>query len=160
MDLTHVVDPDDPVRVSRLRIRNEGSSPARLRIYAYAEWVLGTHRSKTAGTVVPSQDAATGALFARNPYGLDFGGRIAFDALGAWVPRYDDARGIEHVDRAISYPIDQARQVLPADSQRGLVHARQRLMNRPILFETHQYTCDDRQPAAAGVQPHSTGSGR
>ncbi|QDB99444.1 glucoamylase family protein [Mesorhizobium sp. 8] len=78
MDLTHVVDPDDPVRVSRLRIRNEGSSPARLRIYAYAEWVLGTHRSKTAGTIVPSQDAATGALFARNPYGLDFGGRIAF----------------------------------------------------------------------------------
>ncbi len=78
MDLTHVVDPEDPVRISRLRVRNDGSAPARLRVYAYAEWVLGSHRSKTAGTIVPSRDAATGALFARNPYGLDFGDRVAF----------------------------------------------------------------------------------
>ena len=78
MDLTHVVDPGDPVRVSRLRIQNAGSSPARLRVYAYAEWVLGVHRSSTAATIVPSRDAETGALLARNPYNLDFGDRVAF----------------------------------------------------------------------------------
>ncbi|HEY4192708.1 MAG TPA: protein ndvB, partial [Mesorhizobium sp.] len=78
MDLTHVVDPVDPVKISRLRIQNTGSSPARLRVYAYAEWVLGGHRSRTASTIIPSQDAATGALLAQNPYGLDYGDRIAF----------------------------------------------------------------------------------
>lgn len=80
MDLSHVVDPVDPVRISRLRIQNSGSVPARLRVYAYAEWVLGSHRSRTAATIVPSRDAATGALLAQNPYGLDFSERVAFMA--------------------------------------------------------------------------------
>ncbi len=78
MDLTHVVDPVDPVKVSRLRIRNSGTATARLRVYAYAEWVLGGHRSRTAPTIIPSRDEATGALLAQNPYGLDFGDRVAF----------------------------------------------------------------------------------
>ena len=78
MDLTHVVDPEDPVKISRLRIQNAGSAPARLRIYAYAEWVLGNHRSRTATTIIPSREPRTGALLARNPYNLDFGERVAF----------------------------------------------------------------------------------
>jgi cyclic beta-1,2-glucan synthetase len=78
MDYTHVVDPKDPVRVSRLRIQNAGDKAARLRIYAYAEWVLGGHRSKTSATIVPSFDKEIGALLARNPYNLDFGDRVAF----------------------------------------------------------------------------------
>ena len=78
MDLTHVVDPVDSVRVSRLRIQNTGSAPVRLRVYAYAEWVLGAHRAQTAATIVPSRDAGTGALLAHNPYHLDFGDRVAF----------------------------------------------------------------------------------
>ena len=78
MDLTHVVDPADPVKISRLRIRNSGTAKARLRIYAYAEWVLGSHRSRTAPTIISSRDEATGALLAQNPYGLDYGDRVAF----------------------------------------------------------------------------------
>src|SRR5690606_9030232 len=78
MDLTHVVDPADPVKISRLRIRNSGAAKARLRIYAYAEWVLGSHRSRTAPTIIPSRDEATGALLVQNPYGLDYGDRVAF----------------------------------------------------------------------------------
>ncbi|TIU76206.1 MAG: hypothetical protein E5W03_23135, partial [Mesorhizobium sp.] len=84
MDLTQVVDPVDPVKISRLRIQNSGSVPARLRVYAYAEWVLGGHRSRTAATIVPARDTATGAMLAQNPYGLDFGERVAF--LGASHP--------------------------------------------------------------------------
>jgi cyclic beta-1,2-glucan synthetase len=78
LELTQLVDPRDSVKVSRLIIRNSGSVAARLRLYGYAEWVLGNNRAKSAPTIVPSLDAATGALMARNPYSLDFGDRVAF----------------------------------------------------------------------------------
>ncbi|MGO4834430.1 protein ndvB, partial [Rhizobiaceae sp. 2RAB30] len=78
VELTQVVDANDPVKVSRLTIRNEGTAPARLRVYAYAEWVLGTNRAKCAPTIIPAIDEATGALLARNAYSLDFGERTAF----------------------------------------------------------------------------------
>ena len=66
------------MKLSRLTIRNAGSVAARLRVYAYAEWVLGNNRAKSAPTIVPGLDARTGALLARNPYSLDFGDRVAF----------------------------------------------------------------------------------
>ncbi|MER8646523.1 glucoamylase family protein [Mesorhizobium sp. M1252] len=93
MDLTHVVDPVDPVKITRLRIQNSGSAPARLRVYAYAEWVLGSHRSSTAATIIPSRDPATGALLAQNPYGLDFGDRVAFLAATGPVHSVTADRG-------------------------------------------------------------------
>lgn len=93
MDLTHVVDPLDPVKITRLRIQNSGSLPARLRVYAYAEWVLGGHRSRTAATIVSSRDAATGALLAQNPYGLDFAERVAFLAADGAVHSVTSDRG-------------------------------------------------------------------
>ena len=77
-EATMLVDPVDPVKITRLRIRNHGHSPVRLRIYAYAEWVLGNNRAKTGPVIVPSQDDETGALLARNPYSLEFGDRTAF----------------------------------------------------------------------------------
>jgi cyclic beta-1,2-glucan synthetase len=78
VELTQVVDPEDPVKVSRLTIRNEGADPVRLRVYAYAEWVLGTNRAKSAPTIIPARDETTGALLARNAYSLDYGERTAF----------------------------------------------------------------------------------
>ncbi len=78
VELTQLVDPADPVKLSRLILRNSGSAPLNLRVYAYAEWVLGSSRARSAPYVVPAYDAATGALTARNPYSLDFGDRVAF----------------------------------------------------------------------------------
>ncbi len=78
VELTQLVDPADPVKISRLVLRNAGSVPVRLRIYGYAEWVLGSNRARSAPYVVPAYDAAAGALFATNPYSLDFGDRVAF----------------------------------------------------------------------------------
>ncbi|CAN7525938.1 protein ndvB [Mesorhizobium amorphae] len=107
MDLTHVVDPDDPVKITRLRIQNSGSVSARLRIYAYAEWVLGSHRSRTAATIVPARDVATGALLAKNPYGLDFSERVAFMAAGGAVHSVTADRG-EFIGRHGSSEYPQA----------------------------------------------------
>jgi cyclic beta-1,2-glucan synthetase len=77
-ELVQLVDPSDPVKIQRMTLRNDGKTTARLKIYAYVEWLLGSNRARTASTVVPGRDAATGALTARNAYSLDFGDRVAF----------------------------------------------------------------------------------
>ncbi len=76
--VTQLVDPADPVKIQQLRLENTGGRTIRLRVYAYAEWVLGNNRPRNAPMIVPGHDAATGALLARNPYHLDFGDRTAF----------------------------------------------------------------------------------
>jgi len=75
---TQLVDPADPVKITRLRLKNERSQPAKLRVYAYAEWVMGNNRGRSAPFILPAHDAATGTLLARNAYSLDFGERTAF----------------------------------------------------------------------------------
>ncbi|RVB88766.1 protein ndvB, partial [Mesorhizobium sp. M7A.F.Ca.CA.002.04.1.1] len=120
MDLTHVVDPVDSLKISRLRIQNSGSVPARLRVYAYAEWVLGGHRSRTAATIVPSRDAASGALLAQNPYGLDFGERVAFLAADGGVHSVTTDRS-EFLGRHGSSELPQA--VLSGAALSGRVEA-------------------------------------
>jgi cyclic beta-1,2-glucan synthetase len=83
IELTQLVDPADPVKVMRLKLVNAGKAAAKLRVYGYAEWVLGTNRGKSAPTFVPSVDAKNGAVLVANPYSLDFGDRVAFIASNA-----------------------------------------------------------------------------
>jgi cyclic beta-1,2-glucan synthetase len=80
LELTHIVDAEKPVRLSRLTITNKGRSKRKLRAYGYVEWVLGNARSKNVPFIVPSQDEELGALFAGNPYHPDKSGQVAFFA--------------------------------------------------------------------------------
>ncbi len=80
IELTHIVDAEKPVRLSRLTITNKGRSKRKLRAYGYVEWVLGNARSKNVPFIVPSQDEELGALFAGNPYHPDKSGQVAFFA--------------------------------------------------------------------------------
>ncbi|KPP88541.1 MAG: cyclic beta-1,2-glucan synthetase [Rhodobacteraceae bacterium HLUCCA08] len=82
-EMVQFVPLDDPVRITRLTLRNTGDKVRRMSVTAYAEWVLGTSRSATAGHITTTRDAETGAVFARNPFGLGFPGRVAFADLGA-----------------------------------------------------------------------------
>ncbi|MEK7754664.1 MAG: hypothetical protein AAB654_22255, partial [Acidobacteriota bacterium] len=71
----------DPVRLQRLRIGNRSSQKRRLSVTSYSEFVLGTDRETTGMHIASSWDESAKALFARNPYHMDYGGRVAFAAM-------------------------------------------------------------------------------
>jgi cyclic beta-1,2-glucan synthetase len=82
--LTVCVAPDDPVKLSRLRLVNRSTRTRRLSITGYVEWALGGNGSTPAPFVTTTHDAASGALFARNRWRADYAGRVAFfDLAGA-----------------------------------------------------------------------------
>jgi cellobiose phosphorylase len=72
------VDVNAPVKFSVLKVRNDSGQLRRMSATAYVEWVLGDERAKTAPYVTTNADPGTGALFARNPYSMEFSDRVAF----------------------------------------------------------------------------------
>jgi cyclic beta-1,2-glucan glucanotransferase len=88
-DLVQFVPAKDPVKISRLTLRNNSGRMRRLSVTAYAEWVLGNSRSAVSPYVITELDQLTGALFARSAWEGTFTGRVAFADLGgrqtAWT---------------------------------------------------------------------------
>ena len=82
IDLLQLVPLEDPVKISRLILRNTSTRTRRLSLTAYVEWVLGTSRGASAHSVVTDVDPETGAMFVRNPWNAVFGERVAFADLG------------------------------------------------------------------------------
>jgi cellobiose phosphorylase len=81
-DLLVFVPPDDPIKLVRLTVRNDGDRPRHLSATYYVEWVLGTARENAALQVVCERDPDSGAILARNAWAGEFSGKIAFAACG------------------------------------------------------------------------------
>jgi cellobiose phosphorylase len=67
-----------PIKIQRLRLRNQSSRRRRLTVTAYSELILGTTREETQPHIVTAWDTATETLLARNAYHPDFGSLCAF----------------------------------------------------------------------------------
>jgi cyclic beta-1,2-glucan synthetase len=89
LELTQLVAPEDPIKLSRLRITNRSTRKRRLSITAYVEWMLAAAGRAGGPFIVSEIDAATGALLARNAWNAEYREQVAFlDLAGrqsAWT---------------------------------------------------------------------------
>ncbi|MBS0580474.1 MAG: glycosyl transferase [Proteobacteria bacterium] len=82
LELIQFVPRGRALKVSQLRIRNQGAKARRLTVCAYVEWSLGPSRIANAPYIITEQCAQTGALLARNPWNAQFGARTAYLDMG------------------------------------------------------------------------------
>lgn len=80
-ELLQYVPLNEPVKISRLTIRNLSRRTRHLSVTAYVEWVLASVREQSAPYISTEIDPVTGALFARNPWRMEFRDRFAFADL-------------------------------------------------------------------------------
>ena len=80
LELSQTVDRTRPVKLTSLFLRNTGASTRRLRVYGYAEWLLGSNPARSVPFILCSRDEETGSVFATNPYSIDHR-RFAFLAM-------------------------------------------------------------------------------
>jgi cyclic beta-1,2-glucan glucanotransferase len=79
-ELTVLVAPRDPVKLSLLTLENRSSETRRLSVFSYQELALGPPRSGGHLHVVTELDSPRRCVFARNAYNPEFPGRVAFSA--------------------------------------------------------------------------------
>jgi cyclic beta-1,2-glucan synthetase len=103
--LTVFVPTADPVKIYRLRLRNDGNHPKRLTITYFAEWVLGPNREDQQIHVHTSRDEQSGALIATQTWAGSFTNQIAFAASSPKPSSYSTDR-VQFLGRngAISHP--------------------------------------------------------
>jgi cyclic beta-1,2-glucan synthetase len=77
LTVTQTIDAERPIKLTQLRISNTSSEPRNLRLYGYAEWILGSHPTKTKPFILSEYDQGSGAIFATNPFSVDFSSRVA-----------------------------------------------------------------------------------
>ncbi len=78
----------DPVKVCRLRLRNDSSHVRRLAVTYFAEWVLGPAREDQQLHVQTWRDDPSGAILARQSWTASYPDRIAFAAASPRAASY------------------------------------------------------------------------
>ncbi|MBA3577269.1 MAG: glycosyl transferase [Sphingomonas sp.] len=78
LELLEYVPLNDPIKISRLTIKNTGPGTRRFTVTGYVAWVLGTTRTAAAPFTMTEIDKASGAMFAFNRWSEAFADRVAF----------------------------------------------------------------------------------
>lgn len=77
-EMTVFVDSVEAVKFTVLKIRNLSGRQRRISVTGYTEWVLDNNRMKTGMHINTEIDPDSGAIFAKNPYNIEFGNRVGF----------------------------------------------------------------------------------
>jgi len=77
-DLLQFVPIADPVKISRLTLRNLSAHAREISVTCYVEWVLGPTRAASVPFTATEIDPETRAMFARNIWYESFASRVAF----------------------------------------------------------------------------------
>jgi len=100
----------DPIKISRLTLRNASGRTRRLSVTAYVEWVLGASRGAAAPFVTTRIDPGSGAMLANNPWNPAFGERVAFaDLAGRQTSWTGDRREFIGRNGTLAMPSGLAR---------------------------------------------------
>jgi cyclic beta-1,2-glucan synthetase len=82
----------EPVKVSKLSLRNDSRKTRQLSITYYVAWTLGEQREDTQQHIVTEWDAKLKTIFARNYYHPDYDQRISFAAISPKADSYTGDR--------------------------------------------------------------------
>ncbi len=82
----------EPIKLQRLRLRNDSSRARTLSFTYYAEWTLGENRESSQLHVVTGWDDEARALIARNRYHPEYASRVAFAAIAPSAESYSGDR--------------------------------------------------------------------
>jgi cyclic beta-1,2-glucan synthetase len=93
LELTQFVPLDAAVKISRLTLANRSKRVRRLCVTGYVEWVLAASRAKSAAFLISEIDSTTRALLVRNPWNIEFPGRVAFFDLSGRQQSFTADRG-------------------------------------------------------------------
>src|SRR5438477_11469177 len=110
-----------PVRLQRLRLRNNSSRRRKLTVTAYATLVLGSDSEETGMHIVTKWDLQSQSLFARNSYNPDFCDCITF-ATSAPTPASFTADRAMFIgrNRSLRDPVGMEHERLTGDVGAGL----------------------------------------
>jgi cyclic beta-1,2-glucan synthetase len=111
----------EPIKLQRLRLRNDSARHRKLSVTYYVEWTLGENRESSQMHVVTTWDDEAQAMLARNRYHSEYGDRVAFAAISPPAESYNgDRTSFLGRNRSMANPVAMERVRLSLRTGAGL----------------------------------------
>jgi cyclic beta-1,2-glucan synthetase len=110
-----------PIKLQRLRLRNDTSRVRTLSLTYYVEWTLGENRESSQMHVATSWDDESQAVLARNHFHPEYGSRVGFAAISPAPQSYGgDRTSFIGRNRGLAYPAAMERTGLSMRTGAGM----------------------------------------
>jgi len=111
----------EPIKLQRLRLRNDSSRTRTLSVTYYVEWTMGENRESSQMHVITSWDDEVRAVMARNRYHPEYADRVAFAAISPPPHSYGGDRTLfVGRNRSLRYPVAMERTGLSSRMGAGI----------------------------------------
>jgi len=111
----------DPIKLQRLRLRNDSSRARSLSVTYYVGWTLGENRDSSQMHVTTAWNEDAQAMIAHNRYHPEYGDRVAFAAISPEASSHNGDRGsFIGRNRSLARPAAMERSRLSSRSGAGI----------------------------------------